>query len=57
VRGQSRAVLENQGVFVRPDAEFKPLAPDLIYKYSGNSYNQQSPVGYVDLGQRRFLST
>jgi hypothetical protein len=57
VRGQSRAVLENQGVFVRPDAEFKPLAPDLIYKYSGNSYIQQSPVGYVDLGQRRFLST
>jgi hypothetical protein len=49
--------LENQGVYVRPDAEYKPLAPDLIYKYSNNVYNQQNPVGYVDLGQRRYLST
>lgn len=49
--------METQGVYVRPDAEYKPLAGDLLYKYSGNVHNQNNPVGYVDLGQRRYLST
>ena len=42
---------------IQQDAEFQPLSSDLLYKYSSNNENQKNPVGYVDLGSRRNLST
>jgi hypothetical protein len=43
---------------VRPDAEYKPIQSDLLYKYANTSQSAQTtPVGYVDLGARRYLST
>ena len=58
MQGQSRALLESQGFAVRPDAEYKPIQSDLLYKYANTSQSAQTtPVGYVDLGARRYLST
>lgn len=33
-KGQSRVILQKQGVIVKPDAEFKKLSGDLLYNYS-----------------------
>jgi hypothetical protein len=33
-KGQSRVLLQNQGVNVKPDAEFRPLTANLLYNYS-----------------------
>jgi hypothetical protein len=51
-------LLESQGIAVRPDAEYKPIQSDLLYKYANTSQSAQTtPIGYVDLGSRRYLST
>ncbi len=51
-------MLESQGVMVKNDAEFKPMQSDLLYKYvSSESSSHNLPVGYVDMGSRRYLST
>jgi hypothetical protein len=42
---------------VKPDAEYKPIQSDLLYQYTTNTQNSNNPVGYVDLGSRRYLST
>lgn len=42
---------------MRPDAEYKPIESDLLYKFTNNTSNPNIPVGYVDLGSRRYLST
>lgn len=55
VAGQSRLILQRQGVTVRQDAEFKPIDPKLIYNYS-NQYSH-NPIGYVEDGYQRNLST
>jgi hypothetical protein len=58
VQGRSRVALESQGVMVKPNAEFRPIQSDLLYKYVSSETNSQNiPVGYVDMGSRRYLST
>lgn len=42
---------------IRNDAEYKPIQSDLLYKFTNNLENYNVPVGYVDLGSRRYLST
>ncbi len=44
-KGQSRVILQNQGVTVRSDAVYRPIDPQLIYKYSNE--HSHNPVGYV----------
>ena len=56
-KGKSRVVLKQQGLNIQNDAEFRPIDPQLIYKYSTNNTNAHNPVGYVEDGNRRFLST
>ena len=55
-KGQSRVVLGQQGVNVKNDAEYRPIDSSLIYNYSSRPESSQKPVGYVDMGERRFLS-
>lgn len=55
-KGQSRVVLQSQGVEVRPDAEFRPINPALIYNYSARPESKYNPIGYVDQGQSRVFS-
>lgn len=50
-------MLQNQGVSVQPNAEFRPIDPKLLYNYTSNTNNAFNPVGYVEDGQRRLLST
>jgi hypothetical protein len=40
---------------VRQDAEFRPIDPKLIYKYSAE--HKDHPIGYVEDGYQRNLST
>jgi hypothetical protein len=42
---------------VRSDAEYKPINSKLLYDYSGNENTKTKPVGYVEDGNRRYLST
>jgi hypothetical protein len=57
VKDKSRVVLGHQGIEVRPDAQFKPIDPKLLYQYSGSQQTGTKPVGYVEDGYRRYLST
>ena len=51
-------LLESQGIAVRSDAEYKPIQSDLLYKYANTNQSAHTmPVGYVDQGSRRYLST
>ena len=56
-KGKSRLILQQQGVAVKPDAQYRPIDPRLIYEYTNNSSNMNNPVGYVEDGNHRFLST
>lgn len=49
-------VLQQQGVFVKPDAEFRPINPTLIYNYSNQAETKDNPIGYVDQGHYRPFS-
>ena len=49
-------VLKDQGVEVKPDAEYKPINSTLIYKYSTRPSSKLQPIGYVDQGHSRALS-
>jgi hypothetical protein len=55
-KGQSRLVLQQQGVNIRSDAEFRQINPTLIYNYSNKPENKDNPVGYFDQGTHRTLS-
>ena len=55
-KSQSRVVLNNQGVEVRTDAEYKPLNPTLIYNYSTRPESKLASIGYVDQGHSRMFS-
>lgn len=48
-------ILQNQGVTVRPDAEYRRIDPKLIYNYS--AVHREKPIGYVEDGYERNLST
>lgn len=50
-------VLEQQGFNVRGDAQFQPIDPRLLYQYTTKSSNGNNPIGYVEDGNHRFLST
>ena len=56
-KSQSRIVLQDQGINVQGDAEFKPINPTLIYNYSSRPESRFNNIGYVDQGQSRVLST
>ena len=47
--------MQNQGVNVRSDAEYRKIDPRLIYNYS--TVNRENPIGYVENGYERNLST
>lgn len=55
-KGQSRVILREQGVDVKPNAEFRPIDPSLIYNYSSRPESRYNHVGYVDQGTHRLLS-